>query len=70
MRLSDAGMRCRHTKLIYLNHRLPPWPTGDDTRDRSNRWLDLARRIYGVTVTTTSQFELLRSGTGARANFT
>jgi len=27
MRLSDAGLRRRPTKLIYLNHRLPPWLT-------------------------------------------
>jgi hypothetical protein len=25
MRLSDAGLRCRQTKLIYPNHRLTPW---------------------------------------------
>jgi hypothetical protein len=25
MRLSDAGLRCSQTKLIYPNHRLPPW---------------------------------------------
>jgi hypothetical protein len=25
MRLSDAGLRRRPTKLIYPNHRLPPW---------------------------------------------
>ena len=40
MRLSDAGLRRRQTKLIYPNHRLPPWSTEDDTRDRSNRLLD------------------------------
>src|SRR6202034_4315718 len=40
MRLSDAGLRCRQTKLIYPNHRLPPWLTEDATRDRSNRLLD------------------------------
>jgi len=39
MRLSDAGLRRRQTKLIYLNHRPPPWLTEDATRDRSNRWL-------------------------------
>src|SRR5450631_4223745 len=31
MRLSDAGLRCRQTKLIYPNHRLPPWLTEDST---------------------------------------
>lgn len=37
MRLSDAGVRQRRTKLIYTNHRLPPWPTEDAfTRDRSS----------------------------------
>ena len=39
MRLSDAGLRCRQTKLIYPNHRLPPWLTEGATRDRSNRLL-------------------------------
>jgi hypothetical protein len=40
MRLSDAGLRQRQTKALYPNHRLPPWPNEDDTRDRSNRLLD------------------------------
>jgi len=31
MRLSDAGMRRRQTKLIYSNHRLPPWLAEDAT---------------------------------------
>ena len=31
MRLSDAGLRCRQTKLIYPDHRLPPWLTEDAT---------------------------------------
>jgi hypothetical protein len=37
LRLSDAGMRRRKTKLIYPNHRLPPWLAEDATRDLSNR---------------------------------
>jgi len=40
MRLSDAGLRQRQTKALYLNHRLPPWLTEDAPRDRSNRLLD------------------------------
>jgi len=36
MRLSDAELRCRRTKLIYPNHQSPPWLTEDATRDRSN----------------------------------
>jgi hypothetical protein len=39
MRLSDAGLRQRQTKALYLNHRLPPSLTEDATRDRSNRLL-------------------------------
>jgi hypothetical protein len=39
MRLSDARLRCRQTKLIYLDHRLPPWLIEDSPRDRSNRLL-------------------------------
>jgi hypothetical protein len=42
MRLSDARLRRLQTKLIYPNHRLPPWLNGDDARDRSNRLLDSA----------------------------
>ena len=42
MRLSDAGLRRRPTKLIDPDHRLSPWLTEDATRDRSNRLLDLA----------------------------
>jgi hypothetical protein len=37
------GASRRETKLIYPNHRLPPWLTEDATRDRSNRLLDDAR---------------------------
>jgi hypothetical protein len=33
MRLSDARLHCRPTKLIYPDHRPPPWPTkGATTR--------------------------------------
>src|ERR1700730_8617723 len=31
MRLSDAGLRRRKTKLIYPNHRLTPWLIEDST---------------------------------------
>jgi len=31
MRLSDAGLRRRQTKLIYLDHRPPPWLIEDAT---------------------------------------
>ena len=40
MRLSDAVFHPRQTKAVYLNHRLPPWLTEDETRDRSNRLLE------------------------------
>ena len=40
MRLSDAGLRQRQTKVLYPNHRLPPWLTEGAARDRSNRLLD------------------------------
>jgi hypothetical protein len=40
MRLSDAGLRRHPTKLLYPDHRLPPWLTEDVPRDRSNRLLD------------------------------
>ena len=44
MTVSDARVRQRQTKLLYLNHRLPPWPTEDATRDRSNL-LDITREV-------------------------
>jgi hypothetical protein len=31
MRLSDAGLRRHQTKLLYPDHRLPPWLTEDAT---------------------------------------
>jgi len=37
--LSDARVRWLKSELIYPDHQLPPWPTEDDTRDRSNRLL-------------------------------
>jgi hypothetical protein len=40
MRLSDAGLRRRQTKLIDPDHRPPPSLTEDAPRDRSNRLLD------------------------------
>jgi hypothetical protein len=40
MRLSDAGLRCRTTKLIYPHHRLPSSAYRRCARARSNRLLD------------------------------
>ena len=40
MRLSDARLRRRKTKLIYAVHRLPLCLAEDATRDRSNRLLE------------------------------
>src|SRR5882757_7616096 len=31
MRLSDARLRRRQRKILYLNHRLPPWLNEDAT---------------------------------------
>jgi len=39
MRLSDADMRRHESKALYVNHRLPPWPTEAAAHDRSNRLL-------------------------------
>src|SRR5258708_33581548 len=44
IRVSWVGLRRHKTKLIYPNHRLPPWLTEDATRDRSNRLLEDAAR--------------------------
>jgi len=63
MRLSDTGLRQRPTKLIYLNHRLPPWPNEDATRDRSSRLLGslpvtfAATKMFGLA-TRRSQHDL------------
>jgi hypothetical protein len=51
MRLSDARLRRLKTKLIYPDHRLPPWLNEDATRGRSNRLLDGApgsRLMIGI----------------------
>ena len=46
MRLSDAGLRRRQTKVLYPNHRFPPWLTeAATTRDRSNRLLAVTTRL-------------------------
>jgi hypothetical protein len=49
MRLSDARVRCRKTKLIYLNNRLPPWLTEAAARDGSNRLLERPDLLAVVT---------------------
>src|SRR5665213_44546 len=47
MRLSDAGLRRHPTKLLYPNHRPPPWLTEDASpRDRSNRLLGSSSAPY------------------------
>jgi hypothetical protein len=51
MRLSDAGLRCRPTKLIYPDHQPSPGLTEDAPRDRSNRllagrWLDSTISVF------------------------
>jgi len=47
MRLSEARLRWLQTKLLYLNHRLPPWLTEDATpRDRSNRLLEVKETAH------------------------
>jgi hypothetical protein len=44
MRLGDAGLHQRRTKVLYPNHRLPSWLTKGVTRDRSNRLLETVTR--------------------------
>jgi hypothetical protein len=34
-----SGTSPASIEALYLNHRLPPWPTEDATRDRSNQVL-------------------------------
>ena len=66
MRLSDAGLRQRRTKVLYPNHRLPPWLTEDAPRDRSNRLLDVAggleRYISLVPVEELTSLQFLYQG--------
>jgi hypothetical protein len=40
MRFHDAGLHCHKTKLVYPNHRSPPWLTEATARDRSIRLLE------------------------------
>src|SRR5260370_2931911 len=51
MRLSDARLRCRKSKQLYPDHRLPPSLTEDATRDRSNRLLAVAEKERHATNT-------------------
>jgi hypothetical protein len=57
-----VGLRCRPTKLIYPDHRLPPWLTEDAPRDRSNRLLcvivgKLESYRYGINTLSVNWFE-------------
>jgi hypothetical protein len=49
MKLNDARAR-RQTKLLYPNHRSPPWLTEDATRDRSNRLLGGAQLLHPTRI--------------------
>ena len=48
-------MRQRQMKLIYANHRPPPWLTEDAARDRSNR-------LLGVTMRASSNYDVCNRG--------
>ena len=51
MRLSDAGLHQRQTKVLYPHHPFPPWFNEDVTRDRSNRLLDVSRpKVYSCAI--------------------
>jgi uncharacterized protein len=59
MRLSDAGLRRRQTKLIYPNHRLPP-ATTEDAAPRSLQPIvrsDLARPLNAYTINTVMTYD-------------
>ena len=60
MRLSDARMRQHQTKLLYPDHRLPPWLTEYATRDRSNRLLEFALRYPSPHRNATANFKFNR----------
>src|SRR5258708_57915 len=66
MRLSDAGLRRRQTKLIYPDHRLTHWLTEDVPPDRSNRALEDAARSTQATsgTATTSLIWSVTKNTG------
>jgi hypothetical protein len=53
MRLSDAGLRRRPTKLFYPNHRPPPW-LNEDATPRSLepivRFFTAERQIWGSKI--------------------
>jgi Phage integrase family len=69
MRLSDAGVRQQPTKLIYSDHRLPPWLTEEATPrslepivrptvplSRDQRALEELLRLDSSPRSTTTQF--------------
>src|ERR1700722_9288733 len=50
MKLIDAGLHCRPTKLIYPDHRLTPWSIEDAACDRWSRLLGVPSRSCLINV--------------------
>ena len=49
IRLRDAGLRQRQTKMLYPDHRLPPWLNdAAATRDRSNQLIAVIYAIANI----------------------
>jgi hypothetical protein len=68
MRLSDAGLRWRQTKLIYPDHRLPLW-LNEDATPRSLepivRSVRALTRAYPALSSSLSTLRNVASSTGA-----
>jgi len=59
MRLSDARLRNRQTKLIYPNHRFPPWLFFVWSSRSYIHVLARHRRVKGVTLTRLTDYRPL-----------
>jgi hypothetical protein len=60
MRSSDVGLRRRQTKLIYLNHRIPPWLAEHSNPPGSLEPIvrsDLARPLNAYTINTVMTYD-------------
>jgi hypothetical protein len=66
MRLSDAGLRQRQTKLLYSNHRSPPWLKEDRTPaiartvEMDSSWMAVRHRCAKLSMLSVSAKALTR----------
>jgi hypothetical protein len=58
IRLSDAGLRYRQTKLLYPDHRLPPWLTRRDPRSLHRLLENTIKPFHSIVVLPTRTQQL------------